>query len=112
MAKRLLVQVETHSPEDVEVFIDELLQELQSAQNWRVPDRRKRKRLHIRYEAPRSDVRGDVRRILGGGGKTNVLDFECKARKPEHAAIVAGRLINLLLRKVGERIQRIVVEVP
>jgi hypothetical protein len=42
----------------------------------------------------------------------NVLDFECKARKPEHAAIVAGRLINLLLRKVGERIQRIVVEVP
>jgi len=112
MVKRLLVQVETHSPEDAEVFIDELLQELQSAQNWRVPDWRKRKRLHIRYEAPRSDVRGDVRRILGGGGKANVLNFECKARKPEHAAIVAGRLINLLLRRVGERIQRIVVEVP
>ena len=116
MATRLRIQIETLRPEDAEKLIKELRQKLRSAQKkrrgWQVPDWRETKRLHIRYEAPRSDVRGDVRRILGGGGKTNVLNFECKARKPEHAAIVAGRLINLLLRRVGERIQRIVVEVP
>jgi len=116
MATRLRIQIETLRPEDAETLIEELREELRSARKkrggWQVPDWRKTKRLHIRYEAPGSDVRGDVRRIFRGGGKTNVLDFECKARKPEHAAIVAGRLINLLLRRVGERIQRIVVEVP
>jgi hypothetical protein len=112
MATRLRIRIETHSPEDADIFMDEFREELRHARNWQVTDRRKTKRPHIRCGAPRSDVRRDVRRILGGRGRTNVLDFECKARKSEHTAIVAGRFINFLLRKVGERIQRIVIEVP
>ncbi len=108
MATRLLIQIETQRPEDEAILIEELLREIRRARGWEVPDWRRKKRVHIRYQAPRSDVQGDVWRVPSSE-KANI-SFECKARKPEHAAIVAGRFVNFLLRRVGERIQRIGIE--